>query len=66
MIDAAGSVSEKDEEQLHRLDDRERSVARRARDDVRARIAANDPLFDQRSAYFALPADAAALEAVPD
>jgi hypothetical protein len=66
MIDAAGSVSEKDEEQLHRLDDREQSVARRARDDVRARIAANDPLFDQRSAYFALPADAAALEAVPD
>jgi len=37
-------------------------AARRARDDVRARIAANDPLFDPGSEYFALPPEAAALE----
>jgi hypothetical protein len=66
MIDAAGSVTEKDEHQLGSLDDAERSFVQRARDDVRARIAANDPLFDPTSAYFALPAEAAALEAVPD
>lgn len=62
MIDAAGSVAEKDEEQLDRLDARERAFALRARDDVRARIARNDPLFDARSEYFALPPDAAGLE----
>ena len=66
MIDAARSVSEKDEHQLGRLDEAERSFVRRGRDDVRARIAANDPLFDPTSRYFALPQDAAALEAVPD
>jgi hypothetical protein len=66
MIDASGSVSEKDEEQLAGLDLAERSFVRRARDDVRARTAASDPLFDARSAYFALPPGAAALEAVPD
>ena len=66
MIDAERSVSEKDEHQLGSLDDAERSFVRRARDDVRARIAANDPLFDPSSAYFALPAHAAELEAVPD
>jgi hypothetical protein len=61
MIDAAGSVSEKDEEQLHWLDGAEHDRVRRARDDVRARISTGDPLFDPRSEYFALPADAAAL-----
>jgi len=66
MIDPERSVSEKDEEQLHRLEDPERSFVRRARDEVRARIAANDPLFDPASEYFALPPDASALEAVPD
>jgi hypothetical protein len=66
MIDAARSVSEKDEHQLGSLNEPERSFARRARDDVRARIAANDPLFDAGSPYFALPQDAATLEAVAD
>ena len=66
MIDAERSVSEKDEHQLGSLDDAERSFVRRARDDVRARIAAHDALFDAGSAYFALPPGAAALEAVPD
>jgi hypothetical protein len=66
MIDAAGSVTEKDEEHLHRLDVSEQSSVRRARDDVRARIAAKDPLFDAQSEYFALPPGAAALEPLPD
>ncbi|MDP9246271.1 MAG: DUF402 domain-containing protein [Chloroflexota bacterium] len=66
MIDAAGSVSEKDEEHLHRLDAAEQVAVRRARDDVRARIAALDPLFDPTSEYFALPADARELEGLPD
>lgn len=66
MIDAARSVSEKDEEHLHRLDAAEQAFVRRARDDVRARIAARDPLFDPGSEYFALPAEAKLLEAVPD
>ena len=61
MIDAAGAVSEKDEEQLHRLDEAERIHVRRARDDVRARIAHGDPLFAAASEYFALPPDAAGL-----
>jgi hypothetical protein len=66
MIDAAGSVSEKDEEHLQQLDVGEQSAVRRARDDVRAGIAAGDPLFDPASEYFALPPDAAALEPAPD
>ena len=67
MIDAAGLVTEKDEEHLHRLDVTERSSVRRARDDVRARITAGDPLFDPGSDYFALPTGALALEPVlPD
>lgn len=66
LIDAAGSVSEKDEEHLHHLEATEQSFVRRARDDVRARIAAKDPLFDPGSEYFALPPDAGALEPVPD
>jgi hypothetical protein len=65
MIDAARSVSEKDEEQLGRLEPAERAVVRRARDDIRARIAASDPLFDPASEYFALNADAEALPPVP-
>ena len=66
MIDAARSVSEKDEELLHLLDAAEQAFVRRARDDVRARLAALDPLFDPGSDYFALPPGAAALEALPD
>src|SRR5438270_10522937 len=62
MIDAARSVSEKDEEQLGRLEAPERAFALRARDDVRARILRNDPLFDAGSDFFAVPPDAAGLE----
>ena len=61
MIDAARAVSEKDEDQLARLDRSERTFALRARDDVRARIARGDPLFDAGSEFFALPPDAAGL-----
>jgi hypothetical protein len=61
MIDAARAVSEKDEEHLHRLDGPERMAVLRARDDVRARIAKGDPLFDPASEYFALPPDASGL-----
>jgi hypothetical protein len=66
MIDPAGAVSEKDEEHLHRLEAAEQIAVRRARDDVRARIAANDPLFDAASEYFVVPAGAAALEPLAD
>lgn len=66
MIDTAGAVSEKDEEQLHRLDDREQLAVLRARDDVRTRIAARDPLFDAASEYYAVPEEVAALEPFPD
>jgi hypothetical protein len=66
MIDAARSVTEKDEELLHRLEAAEQAFVRRARDEVRARIAALDPLFDPRSEYYTLPPGAAALEPVPD
>lgn len=62
MLDRARSVTEKDEEQLRWLDPDERATVRRARDDVRARIAADDPLFDPGSEYFALPPNVAALE----
>jgi hypothetical protein len=60
MIDAARSVTEKDEQHVALLEAAEQVAVRRARDEVRARIAANDPLFDPRSEYFALPAGAAA------
>ena len=62
MIDAARVVSEKDEDHLDRLEASEREGVLRARDEVRARIARGDPLFDPASDYFALPADAARLE----
>jgi hypothetical protein len=61
MIDASRAVSEKDEHQLAALDPSERAGVLRARDDVRARIARGDPLFDATSEYFALPPDAARL-----
>jgi hypothetical protein len=62
MIDASGAVSEKDEYQLVFLPEAMRNFTRRARDEVRRLIAASDPLFDPRSAYYALPADTATLE----
>lgn len=66
MIDAARAVTEKDEEQLDRLHAAEQQMVRRARDDVRARIVALDPLFDAASEFFALPAGAETLRPVPD
>ncbi|MHB8630662.1 MAG: DUF402 domain-containing protein [Candidatus Limnocylindria bacterium] len=66
MIDAAGNVTEKDEEQLVRLDPPEQAFVRRSREEVRRRIAGRDPLFDPGSEFFALPTDAAALEPLPD
>jgi len=61
MVDAAGSVSEKDEHQLAILPPDLRSFALSARDEVRGLIAAHDRLFDPRSAYYAVPGDATAL-----
>lgn len=63
MIDPSHAVSEKDEHQLVFLPRVLRDFARASRDEVRRLIAAGDPLFDPRSAYYALPADAAALQA---
>ncbi|HEV2249116.1 MAG TPA: hypothetical protein VGT60_01230 [Candidatus Limnocylindria bacterium] len=54
--DGSPSTSSAD---LRHLSTMERAVVRRAREgDVRARIAADDPLFDPASLYFALPASA--------
>ena len=61
MIDPAGAVSEKDEHQLVFLAPAERRLARAARDEVRALIAAGDALFDPRGPYYALPEDVRAL-----
>ena len=61
LIAPERDVSEKDEHQLVVLPDALQAFARRARDDVRALIAAGDPLFDPRSAYFEVPPDARAL-----
>jgi hypothetical protein len=61
MIDPSGAVSEKDEHQLIFLAPDERRFARAARDEVRQLIATDDPLFDPRGAYYAVPDDAKAL-----
>jgi hypothetical protein len=58
MIDETGAVSEKDEHQLIFLASEERRFARAARDEVRQLIAADDPLFDPRGPYYAVPEDA--------
>ncbi|HEY6959860.1 MAG TPA: DUF402 domain-containing protein [Candidatus Limnocylindria bacterium] len=55
LIDADHAVSEKDEYQLAVLPHELGEFARRARDDVRTRIDAGDPLFDATSAFFAIP-----------
>ena len=57
LIDASGRVSEKDEEQLAFLPPGMRDFARAARDQVRARIVAADPLFDADSAFYEVPED---------
>ena len=59
-------MTEKDEHQLELLDSAEHAFALRARDQVRAGIAASDPLFDPASEYFALPDGASALAPVAD
>lgn len=61
MIDPSGAVSEKDEHQLIFLPPDERKFARAARDEVRQLIAADDPLFDARGPYYAVPEGAKAL-----
>jgi Protein of unknown function (DUF402) len=61
MIDPSGVVTEKDEHQLALLSPELREFARAARDDVRARIASADPLFDARSVFYEVPRDALAL-----
>jgi predicted RNA-binding protein associated with RNAse of E/G family len=66
MIDPSGSVSEKDEHQLVFLPATLRDFARASRDEVRRLIASGDPLFDPRSAFYAVPADAAALQAMTE
>ena len=58
MIDPAGAVSEKDEHQLIFLPSEERRFARAARDEVRRLVAAGDPLFDPRGAFYAVPEEA--------
>jgi len=61
MIDPTGGVSEKDEHQLIFLAAEERRFARAGRDVVLQLIAAADPLFDPRGAFYDVPEDAKAL-----
>jgi protein associated with RNAse G/E len=61
MIDPSGAVSEKDEHQLIFLASDKRRFARAARDEVRRLIVADDPLFDPRGVYYAVPEAAKAL-----
>ncbi len=61
MIDPEGVVTEKDEYQLAVLPADLQAFARYARDEVRALIAAGDPLFDRRSRFYVMPDDALAL-----
>ena len=61
LIDADGTVSEKDEHQLTYLPRELRVFARESRDRIRSLIAARDPLFDPASAYFSVPDEARGL-----
>ena len=61
MIDASGTVSEKDEHQMIFLSGDDRRVARAARDEVRELIKTGDPLFDARGRFYGVPEDAKAL-----
>ena len=66
MIDPSGAVTEKDEHQLVVLPAALRDFVRASRDEVRRLIAGRDPLFDPRSTYYGLPADAGALPPATD
>lgn len=66
MIDPSGVVSEKDEHQLIFLPVGLRDFVRASRDEVRRLIAAGDPLFDPRSAYYEIPAEAARFQATTE
>ncbi len=61
MIGPERVITEKDEHQLVALSPTLQSLARAARDDVRRRIAAADPLFDAGSAYYETARDLQAL-----
>ena len=61
VIVTAGSVREKDEELLGRLDPAEARQARATRDEVRLGIERRDPLLDPASEAWSVPADALAL-----
>src|SRR2546425_223960 len=61
MIDATGTVREKDEHQLGELPANLQHYARTARDEVRRLIAAGDPKFDARSRFFAVADEARSL-----
>ena len=66
MVDASGAVSEKDEHQLAALSPELRTFACDARDEVRRRIGARDPLFDSATPFYRLPNDAAVLAPARD
>ena len=55
MIDAGGTVTEKDEHQLVALAPPEQVAVRATRDAIRARITAGDPLFDATGPFYAVP-----------
>jgi len=65
MIDAGGTVTEKDEHQLVGLDPEEQIAVRATRDAIRQRIADGDPLFDPAGPFYEVPADIRTLPAVP-
>jgi len=65
LIDPDGAVSEKDEHQLIGLASAEQIGARATRDQIRARIAAGDPLFDPAGPFYRVPDDVKALVPVP-
>lgn len=66
MLDEHGVVTEKDEELLERLSERDRWLARAARDEVRSRIASGDRLLDPYSPFWTAPPDALRLPALTD
>ena len=65
MIDADGTVTEKDEHQLVALDPAEQIVVRATRDAIRERIGSGDPLFDPAGPFYEVPGDVRSLPPVP-